>query len=149
MLCRLPGVEWTDAGDVVGLGLTLRPTPHRLGVEGRTLFTWCALDTLFFPAMLGKAARVTSPCPITGAEIRVEVTPEGVERLEPSDAVVSVVVPESAGDIRRTFCRNVHLFSAPEAASVWLSQHPGAVVLPVATAFQLGRLVARYLDESP
>lgn len=148
-LHRLPGVEWDDAGDVVGLGLTLRPTPHRLEVEGRTLFTWCALDALLFPAMLGKAAHVASPCPITGAEIRVEVTPEGVERLDPTDAVVSVVVPESAGDIRRIFCRNVHFFSAPEAASEWLSQHPGAVILPVATAFQLGRLVAKYLDESP
>lgn len=52
-LRQQPSVEWDEAGRVVGLGLTLRPTPHRFEVDGRTLFTWCALDTLVFPALLG------------------------------------------------------------------------------------------------
>src|SRR5215216_7804513 len=41
---RFPSAEWDEQGRVVGLGLTLRLTPHRLQFEGRTLFAWCALD---------------------------------------------------------------------------------------------------------
>jgi hypothetical protein len=37
--------EYDAHGRVVfGSGLTLRPNPHRFEVDGRTLYTWCALD---------------------------------------------------------------------------------------------------------
>ncbi len=48
-LDRFPSTEWDEQGRVVGLGLTLHLTPHRLELEGRTLFAWCALDALLFP----------------------------------------------------------------------------------------------------
>jgi alkylmercury lyase len=38
VLERFPSTEWDDQGRVVGLGLTLQLTPHRLELEGRTLF---------------------------------------------------------------------------------------------------------------
>src|SRR3712207_7362605 len=37
-LDRFPSAEWDEQGRVVGLGLTLRLTSHRLELEGRTLF---------------------------------------------------------------------------------------------------------------
>jgi alkylmercury lyase len=129
-------------GGLVGLGLTLRPTPHRFEVDGRTLFTWCALDTLVFPALLGTRARVTSPCPVTGVPVRVEVTAERVEEVEPADALVSLVVPEAVDNIRRAFCHQVHFLSSPEAATRWRAGHPAGVTLPVAEAFQLGQMLA-------
>src|ERR687893_585846 len=42
-LDRFPSAEWGAQGRVVGLGLTLQLTPHRLELEGHTLFAWCAL----------------------------------------------------------------------------------------------------------
>jgi hypothetical protein len=45
-LAALPDVEIDHRGRVVGYGLTLLPTPHRFEVDGRQLYTWCALDTL-------------------------------------------------------------------------------------------------------
>lgn len=145
-LRRLPSAEWDAAGRLVGLGLTLRPTPHAFEVDGRTLFTWCALDTLVFPALLERPARVVSRSPGGGAEVRVQVRPAGVERVEPPEAVVSLVVPQPAENVRRVFCDLVHFFPAPQAAATWLAEHPGAVVLPVEEAFRLGRLVVRALN---
>jgi alkylmercury lyase len=142
-LRQQPSVEWDEAGRVVGLGLTLRPTPHRFEVDGRTLFTWCALDTLMFPALLGTRAQVTSPCPITGVQVRAAVAAEHAEQVEPADALVSLVVPEVIEDLRRAFCHQVHFLSSPEAAAHWRAEHPDGLTLPVADAFQLGQMLIR------
>lgn len=47
------GAEMDEQGRLVGLGLTIRETPHRFTVGGRSLYTWCALDTLIFPGRPG------------------------------------------------------------------------------------------------
>jgi alkylmercury lyase len=141
-LRQLPSLEWDEAGNIVGAGLTLRPTPHRFEMNGRTLFTWCALDALMFPGMIGKTVQVESPCAATGTPVRVTVTPQGVERVEPSGAVVSLVAPEASPDVRRVFCDYVNFFSSPEAAAEWLAAHPGATTLPIAEAYELGRRLA-------
>jgi alkylmercury lyase len=138
-LRRFPNLEWDAAGNVVGAGLTLRPTPHHFGVNGRTLFTWCALDTLVFPVLLGKPAHVTSPCYATGTPIRLTVTPESLEQRDPPEAVVSLVTAEPNRNIRTTFCNDVHFFRSSTDASAWVSAHPGGTVVSVAEAFQLGR----------
>ena len=135
-------VELDEAGNIVGAGLSLRPTPHRIELEGRVVYAWCALDALMYPPVLGHIVQVESPCAGTGIPVRVTVTPEGVEAVDPPDAIVSIVVPEANMPVRHTFCDQVHFFSSPQAADLWLAQHPGAVVLPVADAYALGRLLA-------
>ena len=46
----LSAMEYDEAGRVVGFGgLTLKPTGHRFQLGDRTLYTWCAFDTLFLP----------------------------------------------------------------------------------------------------
>ncbi len=144
-LGRVAGVDWDEQGRVVGVGLSLVPTPHRFEVGGRTVFTWCALDALFFPALLGRPARIESPCRGTGQPVRVEVTPTDVVAAEPASAVVSVVVPRDLASVRSASCENVHLFSSREAAARWLEQHPGATLLPLHEAFRLGQLIAERL----
>lgn len=136
-LLRRAGAEIDQDGRLVGLGLTLWETPHRFEVGGRTLFTWCALDTLMFPAILGRA-RVDSPCHATGRRVTVEVSPDGVERVDPPEAVVSIGTPRPGEPIRSSFCDLVHFFSSRSVADGWLEQHSGAVVISVADAFRLG-----------
>ena len=141
-LDRFPSAEWDEQGRVVGLGLTLQLTPHRLELEGTTLFAWCALDALLFPALLGRSASIESSCRGTGEQVHIEVTPTGIEAVEPASALVSIVAARDLAQFRRVSCNNTHFFSSPEAASRWLEKHPEATMLPAEEAFRLGRLIA-------
>lgn len=143
-LARIPSIERDEDGRIIGAGVTLRPTPHRLEIGGRNLFTWCALDTLMFPGVLRMEARVESPCRGTGSPVRVLVDRDGGARAQPSESVVSLVAPEAEPDIRRSFCDRVHFFSSPDAALPWLMENPDATVLPIADAYQAGRLLSEW-----
>ena len=144
-LGEFPGAEWDGQGRVVGLGLTLQPTPHRLKLEGRTLFAWCALDALLFPVLLGRPASIESPCRGTGDPVHIEITSAGIERVEPPSAVVSIVPARDLANFRGVGCDNPHFFSSPEATSQWLERRPEATILPAEEAFRLGRLIAEGL----
>jgi alkylmercury lyase len=139
---RFPSAEWDEQGRVVGLGLTLQLTPHRLELEDRTLFAWCALDALLFPILLGRPASIESPCRGTGELVHIELTPAGIEMVEPPSAVVSIIAARDLANFRRVSCNNMHFFSSPEAASRWLEKHSEATILPAEDAFRLGRLIA-------
>jgi alkylmercury lyase len=126
--------------------LTLGLTPHRLELEGGTLFAWCTLDALLFPVLLGRSASIESPCRGTGEPVYIEVTPTGIEAVEPP-SVVSIVAAPDLANFRRVSCNNTHFFSSPEAPSRWLEKHPKATILPAEDAFQLGRLIAEGLSD--
>ncbi len=135
----MPDTEYDDQGRIVGQGLSLVPTPHRFTVAGEELYTWCALDTLIFPALLDRPARVESVSPASGEPIRVTVDPAaGVTSVEPATAMVSLVNPEEITSIRSSFCNQVHYFTSPEDAAEWLVAHPDAEVAPVAEAYRIG-----------
>ncbi|MBI2466859.1 MAG: hypothetical protein HYV62_03425 [Candidatus Rokubacteria bacterium] len=52
-----------DPERIVGVrGLSLVETDHRLTLEGRQLYAWCAVDAVGTPAALGVDARVESHC---------------------------------------------------------------------------------------
>jgi alkylmercury lyase len=109
--------EYDRQGRIIGWGLTLRPTPHRFNIDGKQLYTWCALDTLFFPAVIGRAARIESPCTATGVPIRLTVdSTEGVSALEPSTAAVSIVTPEQMNSVRTAFCNPGRFFTTANAS---------------------------------
>lgn len=147
-LAAVPDTEYDADGRIVGQGLTLRPTTHRFTVEDRELYTWCALDTLMFPALLERAASIESTSPASGEPIRVSVDPSRVISVEPATAVVSLVNPEDMTSIRSSFCNQVHYFTSADDAQTWLKDHPGAELLPVADAHQLGAaLTTSVLDQ--
>jgi alkylmercury lyase len=81
--------ERDEEGQLVGLTLTLRPTRHRVIVDGRTVYAWCATDTLMFPVILGRPTIVESACPQTGRAIRSELMPDAVRSLDPPQAVMT------------------------------------------------------------
>lgn len=147
-LHQLPSIERDADGNIVGAGLTLRPTRHRFEVNGRWLSTWCALDALMFPSLLQQTAHVESPCLGTGTLVRITVTPQGVEQIEPLEAVVSVVTPAAHPDIRRAFCDDVNFFRSSEVATGWRAAHPSATIVSVADAYHLGRHLAESVFKS-
>ncbi len=146
LLGRLPAstYQYDEPGRIIGFGgLSQSPTRHRFTVGGRGLYTWCAFDGLFLPELLDSPARITTACPVTRVDIRLTVTPEGVEKADPTGVVMSFVMPETAeyrADLRGTFCRYVNFFFSDQAGATWLTGNPGAVILSLAEAYALGRI---------
>lgn len=137
-------VFYDRTGAVIGFGgLTVAEMlPHRLIVDGRSLYTWCAWDSLFIPGILDKTARVESVCPVTRTPIAMTVTPAGVADLTPPTTVVSFLTPERRFDqnVIDSFCHFVHFFQTSQAGEEWMGRHPGTFLLSVQEAFTLGRI---------
>lgn len=92
MLGGWPAVFTDSQGRVTGfwgLGIGEMSPAHRYETGGQVLYAWCAWDTLFLPARLAQAARVTSACPVTGELIQLTVTPQGITETSHPGAVVS------------------------------------------------------------
>jgi hypothetical protein len=62
-LLQSSDAEVDQAGSIVGWGLSLVPTPHQFHLGENILSTWCALDALAFPALLGRTAEARLPMP--------------------------------------------------------------------------------------
>ena len=145
-LARLPSdVEFDRAGNIVGLGVTLVPTSHRVLVGGKLLYTWCAFDTVLLPPQLDVQAQIQSTCPVSGQPITFVATPQGtVLDLLPAGSVMSLIVPAERGDCTRaTFCQQSLFFQSEQAAATFLADHPDALLLSVEEAAYVGRLVAQ------
>ncbi|MGQ0544487.1 MAG: organomercurial lyase [Betaproteobacteria bacterium] len=142
-----PGVYYDAERRIIGFwGLTLHSMRHRLRMNGRELFAWCAWDTLFIPELLGASAEVASTCQGSGMPVRLRVGPHGIEAAEPEELHVSFVVPgEKAvrADVITAFCDYVHFFASERGAGSWLAEHPDAFLLPLSEAFEVGRLLNR------
>jgi alkylmercury lyase len=101
---------------------------HRFAVDGRMLPTWCAWDSLFIPEIL--PARVVSPDPESGELVRLVVTPDRIESVEPAGAVVSFIVPDSqafgssAANVIVKFCHFIFFFSSRTSGERWVAKHP-------------------------
>jgi alkylmercury lyase len=146
-LDRMLGVFRDDDGLVVGyFGLTIREMgEHRVRVDGRTVWAWCAWDTLLIPRMLDQTVEVTSRSPIDGAPISLTATPDGPRNVSPQEAVVSFV-PIKSDFVKNTiqsFCHYVHFFPSAEAAEPWIEEHPGAFTLPIEDAYRLGGILTQ------
>lgn len=144
ILNRWSGVFYDDDKNIIGYwGLAIQKMNHRFEVDGKTSYAWCAWDTLFIPAIIGKRAKVESICPLTKNTIQLTLTPDGVENVYPDDVAVSFLLPETGNELENiiaSFCCHVHFFSSENAASEWVSQHPGTFVLSLDEAFKLGQL---------
>jgi len=122
-----------------GLAIDELSPAHRYECGGRVLYAWCAWDTLFLPARLGQAARVTSACPATGEPIELTVTPEGPTEISHPDAVVSFLPPGGPFDsgVIESFCHFVHFFASRQAGEQWAAGHPGTFLLTLGEAADL------------
>jgi len=108
-------IPLAEAADLLGC-----PLP---GVDDRTLYAWCALDTLLCPMLLDRPATVESGCAATAVPIRLVVTSTGISELDPPDAVVSLVAP-GPGDLRASFCVNVNFYASSEVARMVATARP-------------------------
>jgi alkylmercury lyase len=133
-----PGVFFDSQDQVVGYwGLALPASyesPHKMTIDGQTLSAWCAWDTLFLPLLLGKKAAIESTSPASGNTVRLTVTPEGAEQVNPADTQMSFLLPDAGAaqkDILGAFCCFVHFFPTREAGESWVAQHDGTFLLSI------------------
>ena len=139
--------ERNAEGQIVGImGLSLNDSPHRVQVNGVALSAWCAVDTLFLPAMLQQTVTVESHSPISKEKIRLTVSPERVEAVSPTSAVISMVVVDptqesmaSVEAIWMTFCNHILFFASREEAERWAAGRSNIAVITVDEGFDLGR----------
>jgi len=145
-------IFYDDDDCVIGfLGLTSQEMPHRLEVNGHTVYTWCAWDTLFIPELLGATAHVTSTCPVTQKEIKLIVSPAGIKAVNADEVWVSFVSPdenELRENVTTSFCHFVYFFADRTVAERWIKEHPGTFLLSLDDAFAVGKQVnaARYMQ---
>jgi alkylmercury lyase len=150
-----PGVFSDSEGQTVGYwGLSLPGaynSPHTLRMDGRTLSAWCAWDTLFLPQLVGRTAEVESASPGQTGIVRLTITPQQVERVEPVASQMSVLVPdaqEMQKNVVTSFCHFVHFFPSRQTAESWTAKHMGTFLLSIHEAHVLARLKneAQYRD---
>jgi len=106
-LSEWPGVYVDKHQRIHGFwGLSRAEMPHRITVNGHTVYAWCAFDPLFIPPVVGETGAVESTCPVTGETIRLTVGPDGIRDLSPAGAVISMLAPTRRFDanVRVTFC---------------------------------------------
>lgn len=150
------GIDFNAAGDVVaGGGLSLAETSHGFEIDGLTLHTWCVLDALFLPQIIGKGAILRTACTATGDGIRVHLEPHGIVSYSPNGVVMSIVGPDRQAcrdNLRGAFCQHVLLFRDGEAFQTW-SRDRGDVADDVAMvsleeghAMGVERNASRYPD---
>lgn len=148
------GLYQDERGRVIGFsGLALSDlakSPHRLQIDGRELYAWCAPDTLGVPIVLDREIQVESICPTTEERISLTVSPEGFTDLTPPGAAMSFLRPErwglGTGDVVSNVCHFMYYFASTEAARTWTAEHEGTFPVSIGDGFELVRVaVARML----
>ena len=143
MLQNWPGVFYDDSQRIIGFwGLAVNETKHRFEVNGKTVYTWCAWDALFIPELLNATAHINSHCALSGDEIRLSVSPKGLESARPDQIMVSFLLPdedELKENITTSFCHYVFFFRSRKAGEHWVAEHPGTFLLSLDDAFAVGK----------
>jgi alkylmercury lyase len=142
--------------DLTGAGPSAR---YRLQIGERPIATGgCAPDIVWTALLAGKPIQAQATCPATGSPIRVDLTPDGVERVEPPSTVIALLNPlapqlqqlSSPEQVDADVCAHQPFFASVEAATAWLAQHPGGRIFPVREFFAWWRrfLAAMNVDIS-
>jgi alkylmercury lyase len=135
----LGDVEWTADGRVEGMGLTPRETPHRIRIGETAMYAWCAMDTLFFAAILDRRVDIESPDGATGEPLRLITDGRRILSADPAAIVVSWFVDPAAEGVRAAACQYGQFFASRESAAGWLAKYPKGGVLSLDEALDAAR----------
>ncbi len=144
-LGRWWGVYYDEQHQITGYwGLSVKPTQHHVRINGRTLYAWCAWDTLFLPGLLNATVTIESRCAQTDNRIQLTLGPEGLQEVQPAGAVMSFLVPDLYAvkdNIVAHFCHFVYFFESMDAGLAWTAHTPDTFLLSMEDAWMLGKKV--------
>lgn len=131
--------EWDTSYNIVGiLGLSLNHHPYRMRINGTSFSAWCAEDTLWLPSLLDTMIVVESYSPVSRTRIELTVSPNGVERIIPVGAHITLRTADPAPDdvasvqqIWSSCCSQSHFFASREEAERWVAGRDTIAILTV------------------
>ena len=109
-----------ETGRVVGsAGLSVIPDRHRIELDGRKFWTWCAYDILGIFGAYRASGTAFSPSPATGETIQVRFIDgrpkvKGVVLFRPSDTYAACCT-----NLYEEWCPNSNLFEDHMSAESW------------------------------
>jgi len=134
-------------GDVIGLfGFTLMPTLHRLMIEDVALFSCCAMVAQMAPSLAGKTAAIESIDPTNNKVVKIIISPNSIQSVEPKEAVATLVVTNQEDvlrDVSSAFCSHVRHFVNVRTAEEFTSLNPQRYVVDID---QLHRIAGQVRD---
>lgn len=130
------GLLTIESHEVTGaMGLTYLETPHALVLDGRPLYTWCALDAVGIPSALGANATIRSTTVNSGRELVLEL--KAGELVPPPTAVeVLVMLPAVETTFVEDECPQISFYDAGTAP-----KRGDAMPLTLTDAARLGRRI--------
>jgi hypothetical protein len=122
-----------------------RATAHRVRFpSGQEEYAMCALDALGIAAMFEQAVEIASRDPLTDAEIRARLSPDGACESVPGSAVVVTGTTVAHGpESSSSCCPVLSFFASADNAERWLSAQSEVRghVVSIADAAAAGRAV--------
>ena len=100
-------------------------TAHRIRFPGgHEVDAMCAIDALGIAPMFGEPIEIESRDPLSGAQIRARVAPDGAAEWSPESAVVVTGAIRNDGDACCGCCPVLNFFATIANAERWLAEHP-------------------------
>jgi alkylmercury lyase len=158
---RLLRLTWQERVELRDGMIRLATTPagprrYRVHAGGRPVGAGkgCSVDMYLLALALGRPIHAEASCPATGTPITVDITPEGVERIDPPTAVVAVVELDAdltlgLDRIDADVCAQQPFFASAQAASRWLADHPQGRLIPVRSFHAEARRLVERLEATP
>lgn len=128
--------ETNKEGDITGyLGLSLNKTAHQLNFDNKSLYAWCAMDTILLPRYLIHRWEIISKDPITGNHVKLSISDNLLEWTKPVPVFISWMEKADSCDIRSSFCQYSYFFESELSANKWQIKNPIANIYPVEQFF--------------
>ena len=122
-------------GNVIELfGISQAPTLHRIRVGDVCLFSCCALVSQMVPLLLSQIATIESVDPIDHRLVRLTISPNGIQSVEPNGAVGTLVLTSAEQvlkDVRSAFCMHVHHFPDTDSAQEFVNLDPRRYIVSI------------------
>jgi len=128
--------ETNEEGDITGyLGLSLSKTAHQLNFANKSLYAWCAMDTILLPRYLMHRWEIILKDPITDNPVKLSISDNLLEWTKPVPIFISWVEKADSCDIRSSFCQYSYFFESELSANKWRIKNPAGNIYPVEPFF--------------
>lgn len=136
-------VEYDSLGAISGYrGIGLKETCHQIRFQNngpKTLYGWCAWDTLFFAALISSEVHIQSIDPEIQEPIQLKIVDNNIMKSSSQPIALSFLIPSKSDyqhKLQQNFCCLVHFFSNNNTAESWLKKHPQCFLLSIEEAIK-------------
>lgn len=126
---------FNQSGRLIDLfGMTLAPTYHRLEIDGKVVFSCCALWAHVIARLVDREVLVESVDPQSRELVRLEIAPGKVQSVNPGTALATMASTDAASieqGVGAAFCRHVRHFASSDSANTFAASSPSCRVVDV------------------